>query len=143
MAAFSCTSNSVPRTHIDDEYANASQIDPKILITTSRDPSAPLTQFAKVGINYPFLLCKFCIRYYRFWSSLEFYWQSCKQELKIVFPNAQRMNRGGQVSINFAYLIGFSINSSFLHLAISLNLEFLVIRAFSDIVVLRYVIVDT
>ncbi|KAG7016636.1 U3 small nucleolar ribonucleoprotein IMP4, partial [Cucurbita argyrosperma subsp. argyrosperma] len=55
----------VPRTHIDDEYANASQIDPKILITTSRDPSAPLTQFAK--------------------------------ELKIVFPNAQRMNRGGQV----------------------------------------------
>ncbi|KAA0066046.1 hypothetical protein IC582_021700 [Cucumis melo] len=55
----------VPRTHIDDEYANASEVDPKILITTSRDPSAPLTQFAK--------------------------------ELKIVFPNAQRMNRGGQV----------------------------------------------
>lgn len=43
-------SNTVPRTHIDDEYANASEVDPKILITTSRDPSAPLTQFAKVGI---------------------------------------------------------------------------------------------
>lgn len=55
----------VPRTHIDDEYANASEKDPKILITTSRDPSAPLTQFAK--------------------------------ELKFVFPNAQQMNRGGQV----------------------------------------------
>ncbi|KAF9615888.1 hypothetical protein IFM89_026814 [Coptis chinensis] len=55
----------VPKTHIDDEYANASLVDPKILITTSRDPSAPLTQFVK--------------------------------ELKIVFPNAQRMNRGGQV----------------------------------------------
>lgn len=40
----------VPRTHIDDEYANASERDPKILITTSRNPSAPLTQFVKVGI---------------------------------------------------------------------------------------------
>ncbi|XP_059443825.1 uncharacterized protein LOC132175789 [Corylus avellana] len=55
----------VPKTHIDDEYANASERDPKILITTSRNPSGPLTQFVK--------------------------------ELKVVFPNAQRMNRGGQV----------------------------------------------
>ncbi|KAK6928851.1 Brix domain [Dillenia turbinata] len=55
----------VPRTTIDDEYATASEKDPKILITTSRNPSAPLTQFVK--------------------------------ELKFVFPNAQRMNRGGQV----------------------------------------------
>lgn len=38
----------VPRTHIDDEYANASVRDPKILLTTSRNPSAPLTQFVKV-----------------------------------------------------------------------------------------------
>ncbi|KAJ7552923.1 hypothetical protein O6H91_06G077000 [Diphasiastrum complanatum] len=53
------------RTHIDDEYANASEKDPKILLTTSRDPSSRLTQFVK--------------------------------ELKIVFPNAQRINRGGQV----------------------------------------------
>ncbi|KAL6526163.1 hypothetical protein OROMI_029803 [Orobanche minor] len=55
----------VPRSTIDDEYANAADRDPKILLTTSRNPSAPLTQFVK--------------------------------ELKIVFPNAQRMNRGGQV----------------------------------------------
>ncbi|XP_010922036.1 uncharacterized protein [Elaeis guineensis] len=55
----------VPRTHIDDEYANASEKDPKILLTTSRNPSAPLTQFVK--------------------------------ELKFVFPNSTRMNRGGQV----------------------------------------------
>ncbi|WMV06977.1 hypothetical protein MTR67_000362 [Solanum verrucosum] len=55
----------VPRSTIDDEYANAPEKDPKILLTTSRNPSAPLTQFVK--------------------------------ELKIVFPNAQRMNRGGQV----------------------------------------------
>lgn len=55
----------VPRTHMDDEYANASVRDPKILLTTSRNPSGPLTQFVK--------------------------------ELKFVFPNSTRMNRGGQV----------------------------------------------
>ncbi|CAI9761767.1 unnamed protein product [Fraxinus pennsylvanica] len=54
----------VPRPTIDDEYANAADRDPKILLTTSRNPSAPLTQFVK--------------------------------ELKFVFPNAQRMNRGAQ-----------------------------------------------
>ncbi|MFS8014980.1 putative Brix domain-containing protein [Helianthus anomalus] len=55
----------VPRSTIDDEYANATERDPKILLTTSHDPSAPLKQFVK--------------------------------ELKFVFPNSQRMNRGGQV----------------------------------------------
>ncbi|CAK9226956.1 unnamed protein product [Sphagnum troendelagicum] len=53
------------KSTIDDEYALAGQQDPKILITTSRDPSSRLVQFVK--------------------------------ELKIVFPNAQRINRGGQV----------------------------------------------
>mmetsp|Transcript_18686 Transcript_18686/g.40175 ORF Transcript_18686/g.40175 Transcript_18686/m.40175 type:complete len:297 (+) Transcript_18686:130-1020(+) len=37
----------VPRTHIDDEYAHAGEADPKVLVTTSRDPSSRLTQFAK------------------------------------------------------------------------------------------------
>ena len=55
----------VQRTHIDDEYAHAGEQDPKVLITTSRDPSSRLLQFAK--------------------------------ELKLVFPNSQRINRGGQV----------------------------------------------
>jgi len=55
----------VPRTHIDDEYAHAGERDPKILITTSRDPSTRLVSFAK--------------------------------EMKLVFPNAQRINRGGMV----------------------------------------------
>lgn len=55
----------VPRTHIDDEYANASEREPKVLITTSRDPSSRLIQFAK--------------------------------ELKLLFPNSQRLNRGGLV----------------------------------------------
>jgi U3 small nucleolar ribonucleoprotein protein IMP4 len=55
----------VARTHVDDEYAKAGARDPKVLITTSRDPSSRLKAFAK--------------------------------ELKLVFPNAQRMNRGNQV----------------------------------------------
>ncbi|KAG1659128.1 hypothetical protein FOA52_013797 [Chlamydomonas sp. UWO 241] len=55
----------VPRNHMDDEYAHAGETDPRILLTTSRDPSSRLVQFAK--------------------------------EMKLVFPNAQRINRGGMV----------------------------------------------
>jgi len=55
----------VPKSIVDNEYATATVREPKILLTTSRNPSAPLTQFVK--------------------------------ELKVVFPNSQRMNRGGQV----------------------------------------------
>jgi hypothetical protein len=40
----------VPRSHVDDEYASASLRDPKVLVTTSRDPSSRLIQFSKVGI---------------------------------------------------------------------------------------------
>ena len=50
---------------MDDEYAHAEERDPKILVTTSRDPSSRLVQFSK--------------------------------EMKLVLPNAQRINRGGQV----------------------------------------------
>mmetsp|Transcript_24828 Transcript_24828/g.34222 ORF Transcript_24828/g.34222 Transcript_24828/m.34222 type:complete len:268 (+) Transcript_24828:113-916(+) len=35
------------RSHVDDEYARAAEQDPKVLITTSRDPSTRLAQFAK------------------------------------------------------------------------------------------------
>nr|WCZ58787.1 U3 small nucleolar ribonucleoprotein IMP4 [Seculamonas ecuadoriensis] len=49
-------------THVDDEYARAGIEDPRVLLTTSRDPSPRLQQFAK--------------------------------ELKLIFPNCQRMNRG-------------------------------------------------
>eukprot|EP00161_Ancyromonas_sigmoides_P009744 TRINITY_DN2413_c0_g1_i1.p2 TRINITY_DN2413_c0_g1~~TRINITY_DN2413_c0_g1_i1.p2 ORF type:complete len:335 (+),score=62.24 TRINITY_DN2413_c0_g1_i1:143-1006(+) len=35
------------KTHEDDEYANAGITDPVVLITTSRDPSSRLSQFAK------------------------------------------------------------------------------------------------
>lgn len=49
-------------THIDDEYQLAGVDDPRILITTSRNPSSKLKQFAK--------------------------------EMKLVFPNSHRINRG-------------------------------------------------
>ncbi|XP_060678468.1 U3 small nucleolar ribonucleoprotein protein IMP4 [Hemiscyllium ocellatum] len=49
-------------TQIDDEYKWAGVEDPKIMVTTSRDPSSKLKQFAK--------------------------------EVKLIFPNGQRMNRG-------------------------------------------------
>lgn len=41
----------VPRSHIDDEYGHAGEADPKVLLTTSRDPSSRLIQFAKVGVG--------------------------------------------------------------------------------------------
>ncbi|KAJ7228766.1 Brix-domain-containing protein [Mycena pura] len=54
-----------PTTHIDNEYARAGIQDPKIIITTSRDPSSKLLQFAK--------------------------------EMRLVFPNSHRINRGNYV----------------------------------------------
>ncbi|KAF2078189.1 hypothetical protein CYY_000479 [Polysphondylium violaceum] len=52
-------------TSIDDEYARAGIMDPKVFITTSREPSSRLIQFSK--------------------------------ELKMLFPNSQKMNRGAHV----------------------------------------------
>ncbi|KAF8337516.1 Brix-domain-containing protein [Cantharellus anzutake] len=54
-----------PSTHIDSEYSMAGILDPKIVITTSRDPSSRLLQFAK--------------------------------EMRLVFPNSTRVNRGTYV----------------------------------------------
>ncbi|KAJ1675678.1 snoRNA-binding rRNA-processing protein imp4 [Spiromyces aspiralis] len=52
-------------SYVDDEYARAGIFDPKVMITTSRDPSSRLQQFAK--------------------------------EVRLVFPNSQRVNRGNYV----------------------------------------------
>ncbi|KAF5895421.1 U3 small nucleolar ribonucleoprotein IMP4, partial [Clarias magur] len=49
-------------SHVDDEYKWAGVEDPKVMVTTSRDPSSRLKMFAK--------------------------------EVKMIFPGAQRMNRG-------------------------------------------------
>ena len=35
-------------SHIDNEYSRAGIMDPKIVVTTSRDPSSKLLQFSKV-----------------------------------------------------------------------------------------------
>lgn len=37
-------------SHIDDEYKWAGVEDPKIMVTTSRDPSSRLKMFAKVSV---------------------------------------------------------------------------------------------
>ena len=50
------------KTHVDDEYGDAGLEDPRVCVTTSRDPSSRLKQFAK--------------------------------EVKLLFPNAARINRG-------------------------------------------------
>lgn len=43
-----------PGSSIDDEYSKAGTYDPRILVTTSRDPSSRLTQFAKeVRLLFP------------------------------------------------------------------------------------------
>jgi U3 small nucleolar ribonucleoprotein protein IMP4 len=60
-AAEASTSNLT--ADVDSEYANAGVADPRILLTTSHDPSSKLVQFLK--------------------------------EMKLVFPNCERMNRGG------------------------------------------------
>lgn len=52
----------VQQYETDSEYRWAGAQDPKIVITTSRDPSSRLKMFAK--------------------------------EMKLIFPNAQRINRG-------------------------------------------------
>lgn len=44
----SCTGVS---SHVDDEYKWAGVEDPKIMVTTSRDPSSRLKMFAKVGVK--------------------------------------------------------------------------------------------
>lgn len=54
-----------PTSHIDNEYSRAGISDPKIVITTSRDPSSKLLQFSK--------------------------------EMRLVFPNSHRINRGNYV----------------------------------------------
>lgn len=73
---------------MDDEYRWAGVEDPKVMITTSRDPSSRLKMFAKVpGVGSKWAM----LRHERPQSSL-----GCGrlQELKLVFPGAQRMNRG-------------------------------------------------
>lgn len=50
-----------PTTHIDNEYSRAGAQDPKIVVTTSRDPSSKLLQFAKVYVVCLYFHCLFLI----------------------------------------------------------------------------------
>ena len=47
-------------THMDDEYAWAGVEDPKIVVTTSHNPSTRLKQFAKVCIIHIQCTCTWC-----------------------------------------------------------------------------------
>lgn len=73
----------VPRSHIDDEYASAGVRDPKVCITTSRDPSSRLKQFTSEVrfLSRPLL--------FRLASH-----SAPPAQVRLVFPNSQRMNRG-------------------------------------------------
>ena len=44
-------------THMDDEYAWAGVEDPKIVVTTSHNPSSRLKQFAKVCVFVCVCVC--------------------------------------------------------------------------------------
>lgn len=52
----SLTDYIAPASHVDDEYARAGLTDPKIFITTSRDPSSRLVQFSKVKIRHLYFI---------------------------------------------------------------------------------------
>lgn len=73
-----------PSDHVDSEYSRAGIDDPKILITTSRDPSSKLLQFAKVPSHASF-----------FRPTLTDH--TNEQEMRLVFPNSNRLNRGNYV----------------------------------------------
>ena len=45
------------KTHIDDEYAMAGVNDPKVLITTSREPSSRLSQVTQLAFSISICIC--------------------------------------------------------------------------------------
>jgi U3 small nucleolar ribonucleoprotein protein IMP4 len=73
-----------PLTSVDYEYSRAGIRDPKIVVTTSRDPSSKLLQFSKVGR----LLC------HRDQIGILMWFV---QEIRLVLPNSHRINRGNYV----------------------------------------------
>jgi U3 small nucleolar ribonucleoprotein protein IMP4 len=50
---------------MDDEYYNMGMRDPRILITTSRDPSSRLLQFSKVSLNLVDFNFRKCVSLFR------------------------------------------------------------------------------
>lgn len=51
-----CVATAGVTSHVDDEYRWAGVEDPRLMVTTSRDPSSRLKIFAKVSGILPFLL---------------------------------------------------------------------------------------
>jgi U3 small nucleolar ribonucleoprotein protein IMP4 len=76
-----------PTSSVDYEYSRAGIRDPKIVITTSRDPSSKLLQFSKV-LFLPLPSSTLAL--------------ACAltdplQEMRLVIPNSHRINRGNYV----------------------------------------------
>ncbi len=82
----------LPQSHIDDEYDPSGLLEPKVCVTTSRDPSSRLKQFAKVpvAVNVPIILLTLGLQ---FVPMLAFAFCVLK-EARLLFPNSQRVNRG-------------------------------------------------
>jgi U3 small nucleolar ribonucleoprotein protein IMP4 len=78
--------NVEPTTHIDSEYSRAGIMDPKIILTTSRDPSSKLLQFAKVRRVITAIPPFFFLVH-----------SHLSKEMRLVFPNSYRINRGNYV----------------------------------------------
>ncbi|OAF71404.1 U3 small nucleolar ribonucleoprotein IMP4 [Intoshia linei] len=79
-------------SEIDDEYRCAGLTDPKIVVTTSHNPSAKLKEFVKVCLK----VCLFLIISI-FPFTLEYKNTSYnreKTEVRLLFPTSQRINRG-------------------------------------------------
>ena len=88
-----------PSTHIDNEYSRAGIQDPKILITTSRDPSSRLLQFAKVSFFFCFARCHVLFSLLAQLPLTALLPRLCAsiQKMRLVFPNSHRINCGNYV----------------------------------------------
>lgn len=82
MLSLLCAEPCCAQSHLDDEYDPTSLLEPKVCVTTSREPSSRLKQFAKV----PCLHIAVRVSVTCCWGVM--------QEVRLLFPNSQRVNRG-------------------------------------------------
>lgn len=94
---FDDTSNKEFKDSRDDEYRMAGVFDPKIVITTARDPSSRLKAFTK--------------------------------EMKLMFPNSQRLNRGGYVRIAISWFACFLVSDFATIRVLSYSFNIMLIRS--------------
>jgi U3 small nucleolar ribonucleoprotein protein IMP4 len=89
------------KTHIDDEYARAGIQDPKILLTTSRDASRCTPVLTSPSHLVPSLTVSCWFVMYHCSRLTAFV-----KELRLIFPNSQRINRGNTITKVSPYTSG-------------------------------------